>query len=91
MWDNVAQQSFDFKKKMTEAHVLSMPDFILPFELEIDASNHAIVAVLVQQNHLIAFFNKKLSPQMSSASTYVRKLFAITDAIAKWRHYLLGR
>ena len=76
---------------MTEAPVLSMPDFDLPFELETDASNYAIGAVLLQQNHPIAFFSKKLSTQMCSASTYVGELFAIIEAVAKWRHYLLGR
>ena len=91
-WDDATQNSFyALKKKMTEAPVLSMPDFNLPFELETDASNYAIGAVLLQQNHPIAFFSKKLSPQMCSASTYVRELFAIIEAVAKWRHYLLGR
>ena len=28
---------------------------------------------------------------MVTASTYVKELFAITEVIAKWRHYLLGR
>ena len=27
---------------------------------------------------------------MQSASTYTRELYAITEAIKKWRHYLLG-
>ena len=28
---------------------------------------------------------------MTTASTYVRELYAITRAIARWRHYLLGK
>ena len=48
VWDDTAQESFDeLKKKMTEALVLSMPNFTLPFELETDASNHAIGTILV--------------------------------------------
>ena len=70
--------------------MLAMPDFSLPFELEIDASNYAIGAILMQQNHPITFFNKKMGTKMCEASTYVRELFAITIAISKWRHYLLG-
>nr|GEW13498.1 Ty3/gypsy retrotransposon protein [Tanacetum cinerariifolium] len=50
-----------------------------------------IGAVLSQQDKPIAFFSKKLSPRMRSASTYIRELYAITEAVKKWRHYLLGR
>ncbi|GJZ35222.1 ty3-gypsy retrotransposon protein [Tanacetum coccineum] len=28
---------------------------------------------------------------MQSSSTYIRELYAITEAVKKWRHYLLGR
>ena len=91
-WDTIAQTSFeDLTLRMTRAHVLAMSDFSLPFELETDASNIAIRAILMQQNHPITFFRKNTSIKMCVASTYVKELFAITTAVAKWRHYLLGR
>ena len=68
-----------------------MPNFLRPFILETDASNHTIGAVLMQDNHPIAFFSKKMYGRMSTTSTYVRELFAIMESVAKWRHYLLGR
>ena len=46
---------------------------------------------LSQKEHPLAYFSKKLSPKMANASAYVRKLYAITQAVAKWRHYLLGK
>ena len=52
--------------------VLAMPNFSRPFVLETDASNHTIGAVLMQDNHPIACFSKKLSGRMSAASTYVK-------------------
>ena len=76
---------------MTQAPILAMPDFSKPFELETDASGHTIWDVLMQDRHPIAFFSKKMSIKMSASSTYVRELFAITEAVAKWRHYLLAR
>ena len=76
---------------MTQAPILAMPDFSKPFELETDASGHTIGVVLMQDRHPIAFFSKKMSIKMSASSTYVRELFAITEAVAKWRHYLLAR
>ncbi|KAF7801788.1 Retrotransposable element Tf2 [Senna tora] len=44
-----------------------------------------------QQGHPVAYFSKKLSHKLSKASAYVRELYAITQAVMKWRHYLLGR
>ncbi|KAF7812849.1 Ty3/gypsy retrotransposon protein [Senna tora] len=39
----------------------------------------------------LAYFSKKLTKRLSLASAYVRELYAITQAVMKWRHYLLGR
>lgn len=75
---------------MTQTPVLILPDFSKEFYIEIDASTFAIGVVLTQDQHPIAFYSKKLCPKMQRSSTYLRELFAITLAIAKWRRYLLG-
>ncbi|GJV72839.1 hypothetical protein Tco_1492834 [Tanacetum coccineum] len=36
------------------------------------------------------FFSKKLSKRMQQASAYVRELYDITEAVAKFHHYLFG-
>ncbi|XP_014511566.1 uncharacterized protein LOC106770264 [Vigna radiata var. radiata] len=91
VWCPVAQSAFEhLKKAMTEAPVLALPDFTLPFQLETDASGSAMGAVLMQQDHPIAFFSKPFCPKLLRSSTYVRELHAITSAVKKWRQYLLG-
>lgn len=91
IWSPEAEHSFQtLKKAMTEAPTLAVPDFTLPFDLETDASAKAMGAVLMQQNHPIAFFSKQLCQRLLRSSTYVRELHAITTAVKKWRQYLLG-
>ncbi|WVZ03423.1 hypothetical protein V8G54_024229 [Vigna mungo] len=91
LWTTEAQAAFDtLKKAMTEAPVLALPNFDLPFVLETDASGLAMGAVLMQEGHPIAFHNKLFCPKLMRSSTYVRELHAITAAVKKWRQYLLG-
>ena len=91
-WSPVAQQAFDQSKHaMTSAPVLILPNFEQEFVLETDASNLGIGAVLMQREQPISYFSKKLSWCMQQAYTYVRELYAIIEAVKKWRQYLLGR
>ena len=75
---------------MTQAPVLALPDFSLPFTLETDASGIAMGVVLMQRGHPLAYFSKLFCPRLQHASTYIRELHAITTAVRKWRQYLLG-
>lgn len=76
---------------MSTTTVLVLPNFEEDFVLETDASNFGIGVVLLQKEQHVAYFSKKLSLRMQQASTYVRELYAITEAVKKWRQYLLGR
>ncbi|XP_042022920.1 uncharacterized protein LOC121770215 [Salvia splendens] len=92
VWTPEAESSFlDLKGAMTTAPVLRLPDFEKTFCVETDASDTGIGAVLLQDTHLIAFFSKKLGPRRRVASTYHKELYAIVEAVQKWRQYLLGR
>ena len=76
---------------MCSAPILRLPDFTDTFVVETDASNFGVSAVLMQQNHPIAYFRKNLGPRRRLASTYHKELYAIVESVQKWRQYLLGR
>nr|GEW51077.1 reverse transcriptase [Tanacetum cinerariifolium] len=62
-----------------------------PFDITTDASGVAISAVMSRKDKPISFFSKKHCDKLKGNSTYIRELYAITEAIKKWRHYLLGQ
>jgi len=90
-WTTTTDQAFnDLKRALTSAPILRLPNFSVPFVLETNASGLGISVVLMQDGHPIAYFSQKLSSRMHKQSAYVRELFAVTQAMAKFRHYLLG-
>ncbi|KAH0725500.1 hypothetical protein KY284_001365 [Solanum tuberosum] len=91
-WTPEAQIAFEtLKAKLGSTPVLALPDFNQEFQVETDASGKGIGAILSQKGHPIAYFSQKLSTRMQQASTYHHEMFAITQAVGKWRQYLLGR
>ncbi|KAM0065899.1 putative nucleotidyltransferase, Ribonuclease H [Helianthus debilis subsp. tardiflorus] len=90
-WNETTLQAFTkLKHLLSSTPILRLPDFSKPFTIETDASGTGVGAVLSQEKHPLAYFSKKLCPRMQNASTYHREMYAITQAISKWRQYLLG-
>ena len=90
-WTSEADVAFRaLQQALTTTPVLSLPDFTQPFIVETDALGQGIGVVLSQNGHPIAFFFKKLYSRMQKQSTYVRELYVITEAVAKFCHYLFG-
>jgi hypothetical protein len=70
-WTYQHTQAFNtLKLKMTNARVLALPNFSLPFQPEIDASRLGIGVVLMQKGQPIAFYSQALGPKASAQSTY---------------------
>jgi len=73
------------KAEITNVPNLRLPDFNQPFIVDNNASIVVEGAILSKANHPIAFFCKEMCPHLKSASVYVRDMYAITEAIKKWR------
>lgn len=81
-WTPQATTGFEnLKNAMLTLPILALPNFEVVFDVTTDVSGTGIGAVLSQVEKPIAFFSKKLCPCMQAASTYVRELYAITEAI----------
>ncbi|KAJ0095754.1 hypothetical protein Patl1_15585 [Pistacia atlantica] len=88
--DHAMAASTALKEAMVDTPILALPNFSIPFVLENDALGVGIGVVLMQNHHPITFYSRKLSKTMQGKSTYIREMFAITSAMAKWCQYLLG-
>ncbi|GJY88208.1 reverse transcriptase domain-containing protein [Tanacetum coccineum] len=81
------------KKKLTEALILVVPDWNLPFELMCDASDFAIGAVLGQRKmkHFqpIHYTSKTMTKAQIHYTTTKKEMLAVVYAFEKFRPYLV--
>jgi hypothetical protein len=68
--------------------MLALPDFTKGFTIETNASAKGIGAVLMQDNHPIAYLSKSLGPKAQALSTYDKECLAVIMAVNKWKPYL---
>ncbi|XP_019435484.1 PREDICTED: uncharacterized protein LOC109341971, partial [Lupinus angustifolius] len=77
-WGDKQEEAFKrLKEKLTHAPILRLPNFTKSFEIECDASNVGIGAVLMQDGHPIAYFSEKLGGAALNYSTYDTELYAL--------------
>ena len=95
-WSSEADSAFTHSKEaLAAASLLCHPQLDAPTCIIMDASDHAVGAMLEQQIDLvwcpILFFSRKLRPAERKYSTFNRELLAAYLAIQHFRHFVEGR
>uniref|UniRef100_A0A3P9MBI2 Gypsy retrotransposon integrase-like protein 1 n=1 Tax=Oryzias latipes TaxID=8090 RepID=A0A3P9MBI2_ORYLA len=97
IWTPEAQSAFTkLKDLFTSAPILSQPDPLRQFVVEVDASDSGVGAILSQREvnsgklKPCAFFSRKLSTAEKNYDVGNHELLAIKLALEEWRHWLEG-
>lgn len=96
IWNETHQKAFDdLKQCMTTAPVMKIPNKYDLFVLDVDASNIAIGAELLQvvnnEEYVIAYASFSLQETQRKYCTTRKELLAIVRFTQHFKHYLLGR
>jgi hypothetical protein len=82
MWTLAADQAFQASKAtMCTTLVLALPNFTNTFDLECDASERGIGAILMQEGRPLAFVSKQLSERHLGQSIYEKQMLAIMHVV----------
>lgn len=71
----------DLKDTLCNVPLLTIPKFELTFEIECDASEIRIDAILIQDQRPLMYFNEKLNGATLSCPTYDKDLYALVKAL----------
>jgi hypothetical protein len=91
-WGKAQQRAFDdLNHCLCSTPLLSLLDLQQPFEIETDASDYVVGAVLTQHGHPIAYHSETLSDTIHKYPTYEKEMYSIVQAYHQWKHYITGK
>lgn len=94
VWTPACQHAFDnIRSLLTQAPVLTAPNFSEPFKLEVDASDVGVGAVLLQTDkngvdHPVSYFSKKFNIHQVKYSTIEKETLALLLALQHFEVYV---
>jgi len=79
------------KEKISIAPVLALSNLQQPFEIDTDANEYAMGAVLMQYCNLICYHFETFNQDVVNYPAYDKELYALVQSVKKWKHYLLEK
>ena len=89
--DGEVLAAFDDLKKLLSNACLTTIQNGVAFEVETDASDYAIAAILSQGGRPVAFMSRALHSCEKHYSAVEKEATAVIEAVRRWSHFLKGR
>jgi len=85
-WTEQCERSFEeLKRRLTNAHVLTIPDINQPFDVFCDASYQGLGCVLMQNKKVVAYGSQQLKVHERNYPTHNLELATIVLDLKIWR------
>ena len=90
-WDDQQQKSFELLKQLTsETPVLKYFDPTKPVKVSVDASSKGMGAVLMQEDHPVAYALKALNKTQQNYAQIEKEMLAIVFGCTRFHQYIFG-
>jgi hypothetical protein len=91
-WEGKQQNTFDtLKENINTTPILALLNLQFFFEIETDASEYTMGAVLMEYCKLVYYHSETFNQVVVNYPTYDKELYALVQSVKECKHYLLGK